>query len=140
MIPEFINAWDKNKSILEDYFKSHKQIEYSSYVGLVKIVMHVVLNPYFIEEFGYRYDTENVTIIDDGNYQGTQIFVFHKDVYQPGVGDYVFTSSYYGSCSLCDTMEGIRDLSDSDLPSEEQVREYMTLALHQIQGFKPLGG
>ena len=44
----------------------------------------------------------------------------------------------YGSCSGCDTLEGIRHYND-DKPTEEQVRDYMTLALHIVQGMKRMG-
>jgi len=45
----------------------------------------------------------------------------------------------YGSCSGCDTLEAIRDYS-GDTPTEKQLDEYMTLALHVVQGLRQISG
>lgn len=75
---------------------------------------------------------KNILEIDDGDYQGTEIFILHKNVYQPYIEDYVYTSTYYGSCSGCDTLMGISEYDDG-LPSESQVKDYMDLCLHLLQ-------
>lgn len=81
------------------------------------------------------FDLSKMTVIDDGDYQGTQIFIIPKDTYQPSVSDYIMTNTYYGSCSACDTLQGICSYVD-DLPTDEQVKAYMTLALHLVQKLK----
>jgi hypothetical protein len=53
------------------------------------------------------------------------------------VRDYVMTDTYYGSCSGCDTLQAISSYDD-DLPNDEQVRDYMMLALHLVQKIKRL--
>lgn len=73
-----------------------------------------------------------MTVIDNGDYQGTQIFLIPLKTYQPSVEDYVYTNTYYGSCSGCDTLEAINEYDD-DLPREDQVSDYMILALHLLQ-------
>jgi hypothetical protein len=45
----------------------------------------------------------------------------------------------YGSCSGCDTLQGISDYSHA-APNEKQIDDYMTLALHIVQGFKAVHG
>ena len=80
---------------------------------------------------------DRITVIDDGNYQGTQIFIIPTNTYQPSVEDYVYTNTYYGSCSGCDTLQGISSY-DGDEPSEEQIKDYMELALHLLQKCKML--
>lgn len=73
-------------------------------------------------------DPERVHMIDDGNYQGTLVFVVGADGYQPC--DYWYTLVSYGSCSGCDTLE-----------AAETVEEIMTLSLHVLQqGLKKMGG
>lgn len=131
MIKEFIEKWDKYKNELEEYFKTNKQLEYSSYELIVKALFDIIIN----KDEEDKFDTENITVIDDGDYQGTQIFILHKDWYQPSVEDYVYTNTYYGSCSGCDTLLAINKY-DEDLPNEEQIKEYMTLALHLLQKCK----
>lgn len=137
MIKEFCLAWEKNKSELEEYFKTTRQGQYCSYGDLVKLIFDKVINPGFSADY-YRYNTDEIVEIDDGSYQGTLIFILHRDTYQPGVCDYVYTNTYYGSCSACDTLLGISRY-DCDLPDEEQVQDYMSLCLHLLQNCKILG-
>ena len=128
MIKEFVEKWNKYKNDLEEFFRNTEQEKYSSYEEIVRILFDKVINKDEEEPF----DTKNICVIDDGNYQGTQIFILHKDVYQPRIDEYVYTNTYYGSCSGCDTLLSISSYID-ELPSEEQIKEYMTLALHLLQ-------
>ena len=131
MIKEFIEKWDKYKNDLEDYFRYTEQIEYDEYEKIVKILFEKIINK-DLKYDSERFDVEDLLKIDDGDYQGTQIFILHKDSYQPNVEEYVYTSTYYGSCSGCDTLQAISSY-DRGLPDEEQVKDYMTLALHLLQ-------
>ena len=133
MIQELINQWEENKHKLEEYFKTTNQSEYSgSYKSiLIKIFEICIPNA----DKNYEFNVDKMTVIDDGDYQGTQIFIIPKDTYQPSVEDYVVTNTYYGSCSGCDTLQSICEYEDG-IPTDEQVKEYMTLALHLVQKMK----
>lgn len=133
MIQELINQWEENKHKLEEYFKTTNQSEYSgSYKNiLIKIFEICIPNA----DDNYKFDVKKMTVIDDGNYQGTQIFIIPKNTYQPNIEDYVVTNTYYGSCSGCDTLQGICKYEDG-IPTDKQVKEYMTLALHLVQKMK----
>ena len=136
MIKEFIDAWEKNKWKLKDYFLNTNQEEYDSYEAIIEKIFEIVINPYIDNElFGTPFVVGDIQTIDDGDYQGTQIFILHKDTYQPSIEDYVYVGNYYGSCSGCDTLLSISGYDDG-LPTLLQVRDYMTLALHLIQKFK----
>lgn len=128
MIKEFVERWDKYKDDLKDYFKNNKQEEYPTYEDIVKALFEYVIN----KDEDY-YDVENIAVIDDGSYQGTLIFILHKSAYQPGVEDYIYTNVYYGSCSYCDTLQNIQSWDLEELPNNDQVDSYMTLALHILQ-------
>lgn len=135
MVKEFCLAWEKNKGKLEEYFRTTAQSEYDSYELLVRRLFDIVINPSInpsIEDSYRWFDTEDFLVIDDGDYQGTQVFILHRNVYQPSVEDYVYTNTYYGSCSGCDTLLSINGYS-SELPDEEQVKDYMRLCLHLLQ-------
>lgn len=136
MTKELIKQWDENKQKLEEYFKTTRQEEYSSsYEEILTKVFELCL----LKADDYNgFDLSKMTIIDDGDYQGVQIFIIPKDTYQPNVSDYVMTNTYYGSCSGCDTLQGICCYEDG-LPTDEQVKEYMLLALHLVQKLKWLG-
>lgn len=131
MIKEFCLAWEKNKDKLEEYFRTTKQDEYDEYRTLVGLLFDIVVNPEIGCESN-KYDTENILKIDDGDYQGTEIFILHKNLYQPYIEDYVYTSTYYGSCSGCDTLLSISEYGDG-LPDDSQVNDYMDLCLHLLQ-------
>lgn len=132
MIRDFILAWEKNKKNLEEYIRTHAMGDYDTYQSLTKLLFDIVINP---EMTGYRepFDTENILVIDDGDYQGTLIFVLHRNCYQPNTGEYVYTSVNYGSCSGCDTLQAIHIYEYDKLPDEEQVSDYMDLLLHLLQ-------
>ncbi|MBO7695925.1 MAG: hypothetical protein J6T10_25105 [Methanobrevibacter sp.] len=131
MIAEFVDGWYRYKDELEDYFRNTPQKEYSKYSDIVKLLFEKVIN----QEDDYGFDTENFLVIDDGHYQGTQIFIFHKNVCQPNIEDYVYTDTYYGSCSYCDTLQRIHNYEDG-YPNEEQINSYMQLALNLLQKCK----
>ncbi len=137
MITDIIQKWEENKSKLEEYFKNTEQKEYSEYKTIVKKIFELVVNTSIDRDDNF--DINGMTVIDDGDYQGTQIFIVHKDTYQPSVGDYVVTDTYYGSCSGCDTLQAISDYDDGR-PSESQLKEYMALALHLVQKMRWLSG
>ena len=131
MITEFVQAWDARKSNLEEWFRQTNQEELS-YEVIVGSIIDEVLNP-FIE--GKGYDSSKIHTVDDGNYQGCQIFIVPMKCYQPAPYEYITTYQDYGSCSGCDLLEGIRCYDDGT-PTEEQVKEYMMLALHLLQRFR----
>ena len=133
MIKEFVEKWEKNKNELEQYFRKTRQKEYQDYETLVKLLFKFIINngEYDIN----KYDIEDIKIIDDGSYQGTEIFILHKDTYQPSVEEYVYTYVYYGSCSCCDTLQSINNYNN-DIPTENQIKDYMTLELHLLQKCK----
>lgn len=133
MIKKFIDKWNKNKDKLEEYFRTHKQEDYDEYEKIVKLVFQYVIND---EENKYNlFDIDKIRVIDDGCYQGTQLFIIPRNVYQPDVTDYVYTHNYYGSCSGCDTLLSISGYSD-DIPNENQVKDYMLLSLHLIENMR----
>lgn len=136
MIKEFVEAWDANKGVLEEYFKTHTTQQYAEYSALVRLLFDKVINPYLKDKGQVIFDLD-IACIDDGDYQGTQLFILHKDTYQPEETDYVVTHQYYGSCDGCDTLMRIHNYED-ELPTEYQLKEYMTLCLHLLQRCKYL--
>lgn len=111
MIKRFVDAWDKNKKKLEEYFRNTKQEEYQEYKIILAKLIELVINPYLKEnENENRYldnelDIGHITEIDNGHYQGTLIYIIPEETYQPGPEEYITTYVYYGSCSGCDTLQ-----------------------------------
>jgi len=133
MIKEVVKQWEENKHKLEEYFRTTKQEKYSS---SYKTILEKIIELVVIEKDEYnKWDASKITVVDDGDCQGTQLFLIPTNTYQPSVEDYLITHTYYGSCSSCDTLQAICGYSD-ELPTEEQVKEYMTLSLHLVQKMK----
>lgn len=132
MIKEFVEKWEKYKNELEEYFRNNMQKEYATYQDIVELLFKIIINR-DIDDYWYKFDTDNIIVIDDGDYQGTQIFILHQNGYQPSIEEYVYTNTYYGSCSGCDTLLGIQSCDLEELPNEEQIKDYMFLSLHLLQ-------
>ena len=132
MISSIIEQWENNKSKLENYFRTTDQYEYCGYKQIVEKLFELCITN---ADQHSGFNIERMTVIDDGDYQGTKLFIIPKDTYQPSVDDYITTHTYYGSCSWCDTLQSICGY-DYGLPTEEQVKLYMTLALHLVQKLK----
>ena len=105
------------------------------YEDVVRAVVEAVTSD---DEYGEKaLDPNRIHAIDDGDYQGTLLYVIGAKGYQPS--DYWCVAVDYGSCSGCDTLEGIRGYRD-EAPRPDQVKDYMTLALHIVQGLRHIAG
>ena len=119
MLKYCVDQWEKNK---ENLLEALEQFDFDKdYMGY-KVLMSLIIT-HILEN---KWDSENFTTIDDGDYQGTLLFVIPERTYPPGAGDYLMTYVEYGSCSCCDTMLAI-------LGSDTMVEDLMMLALHMIQ-------
>jgi len=128
MIKEAVKNWESHKGKIEDLFREKHPDEY---LDVVKNVVQYIANDESLE-----LDPGRIHKIDDGDYQGTLVFVIGARGYQPS--DYWYVKIYYGSCSGCDTLSAIRNYDDGK-PTDDQVKQYMTLALHIVQGLKKMG-
>lgn len=132
MLKYCYHTWDYNKDRLQEAIQMDKNINSCDYAYLVKLVTRYILNgalPPRLSEYEQRWDYDNITTVDNGDYQGTLLFLIPRDWYQPSEYDYLLTYAGYGSCSGCDSLLSIQEcyrFSD-DLPTEEQVKEYMDL-------------
>lgn len=132
MIKDFIKIWDQHKTEIEEQLKKEHPDDYED---LVKMLI-TMLNKH-TEKYNGQPDPERIYTIDDGDYQGTLVYVIAETGYQPD--DYWYVKVWYGSCSVCDTLQSIRDCCFTDKPSDEEVSQYMTLCLHILQGLKKMG-
>jgi hypothetical protein len=118
------DRWNENQEKLEKVFenKSREELENLRYKDLVTIAFDTIYNDRKESHFT-NVDTSKITQIDDGEYQGTLLFLLPFDTYQPHEGEYLMTYVGYGSCSYCDTLWGIQALEDK----EDMIRDYMCL-------------
>ena len=114
MIKYCIEKWDKNKDLLRSALNNNKllnhvlnkndddPLEYLEYKDLVKLTVMFILND------ENEWDENKIKEIDDGDYQGTLLYLIPEDTYQPNSSEYLMTFVEYGSCSACDTLQTIQ--------------------------------
>lgn len=122
---KIIEKWEHRKNKLKEWFEANETP--SSYKEIFEKIIELIIT----EDERNKFNLEKIRVIDDGDYQGTQIFIAFLDTYQPSVEEYIMTSVYYGSCSGCDTLQSICYSID-----ENRVNDLMTLSLHMIQKMK----
>lgn len=128
MIKNFVGIFMNHKQELEQLFVKHPENYKEIVVAVVRLLAQY-------DDSYESPDPDLVHEIDDGNYQGTLVYVIASQGWQPE--KYWAVKISYGSCSGCDTLESIRDYSD-EFPDEQQVKDYMTLCMHIIQNMKEI--
>jgi hypothetical protein len=132
MDKDIIARFDAKREHLRAAFKAKHP---DSYLDVVTELVRAIADE---DEYGcgeYNLDPDRITVIDHGDYQGSMLFVIAAKGYQPS--DYWATECSYGSCSGCDTLEGIREYS-GEAPTDAQANDYLTLALHLAQKMQRL--
>ena len=133
MEKEIIERWEKGKENLRKYLSTHIiSGNCESYGDLVRVLIKECLN----YPKNYKEISTNFVCVDDGHYQGTQLFILHYEIYQPDVAKYFIFDNDYGSCSGCDTLLGIILYSYDKVPNPNMVDGLMTLCLHMVQRMK----
>ena len=123
MIKYCIEKWDKNKDLLRSALnnnellnhvlnKNDDPLEYLEYKDLVKLTVMFILND------ENEWNTNRIKKIDDGDYQGTLLYLIPEDTYQPNSSEYLMTFVEYGSCSGCDTLQAIQCFLDTKSRNE----------------------
>lgn len=120
MIKYCLNQWNKNQSVLRKQLETDTSLNECDYEYLVKLVIKYILEN--------DWDAENITTINDGDYQGILLFFIPKHIYSPSEYEYLMTYVNYGSCAFCDTLKHIQDYKCNDDPvTEEQICDFMKL-------------
>ena len=135
MIQEFAEIWEENKQKLK---KKYGDVHPQNYSEIVADVIGLISeNAQNISGYPVP-DPKRIHAIDDGDYQGTKVYVIGEDGYQPS--NYFYVRVHYGSCSGCDTLLSIRGsmLRGENEPNKEQQAGYMRLALHIFQSLKQM--
>lgn len=126
MIQEFVSKFMAGKQELAEKYYDNPP---GSYEQVVRDVVALVGGD---DEYGLP-DPKRIHVIDDGDYQGTYLFIIGAGGYQPSTYWSVFV--HYGSCSGCDSLQAA--LYDDD-DKDEITRQVMLLALHIVQEMKEI--
>ena len=117
------DKWDRNKDKLQETLIKGNTFNECSYIDLVKLSFKIIFNS---DGEGDQLDIKKITEIDDGDYQGTLLYLIPFETYQPSEYEYLMTHVSYGSCSGCDTLQSIQDYGKKFL-TDQQVSDFMTL-------------
>lgn len=137
MLDFVVKAWDENQEKLKEALMEMTvlvgDITYYGikYKDIMHLIVHFILNG--ADSRNGQWDEERIHEIDDGEYQGTLLFLVPKRTYQPTAGEYLITKVGYGSCSGCDTLQSI---SAMDGDPYGKVEQYMALCLHLVQSMR----
>ena len=116
MITEFIDKFQEIKPRLLVQFSKEEPDDYSDiFKQTIKMMFEDTEDTYFSNS--ETPDFERITVIDDGDYQGTLVFVVASKGYQP--------SDYWAT------------RVDYDNP-EKSAPEMVTMALHMIESMKKI--
>ena len=124
MIKYCLKKWDKNHNELREVLKNDTTLNSCDYKYLVELMVTHILN---IGDDNIQWDANSITEIDNGDYQGTLLFVIPLKTYQPSEYEHLMTFISYGSCSCCDTLQSIQNFGKHVPPTNEQVNDYMML-------------
>lgn len=131
MIHQYVDAFRENKKQFEKWVESIE--EEITYIDILKQVINLCLNPKYVDTL-YELDEDKITEIDNGDYQGTLIYLIPRNCYQPMASDYVYTSVFYGSCSGCDALLAAQDWDYCNIKYD--VNMVTTIALHLVENMK----
>lgn len=129
MLKILYEKWEKNRETLKSAISRIPNVSELEYKDLVKLTFSAIYNDGDDTNIPYSYKSLNldrITMIDDGDYQGTLLFVIPFNTYQPGEGEYLMTYVGYGSCSGCDTLLSIVDWGNGPA-TERQVSDLLAL-------------
>lgn len=129
MIIEFIKKYEKCVDTLRIKLQEKHP---ESYKDLVTMVVSLLDNG--------EWESPDCTRIQEVNFgyrEGTRLFIVPNNEQIPD--RFWSIKIRYGSCSVCDTFLNIRERSyDDDLPTEQQIHDYLTLCLHIVQSIKEM--
>lgn len=139
MLKYCVEKWDKNKGKLEKDIRDNlKEYNDYGYKNLVEKIVEIIFNDEEAKDNYELYDVKKITEINNGDYQGTLLYLIPKDTYQPSEYDYLMTCVNYGSCSGCDTLQSIQmwyydDEEIENTQKEQFITDMMKLCLDLVQ-------
>lgn len=122
MVKILRELWGINQDKLKKALVEHRSSITYAYQDLVKLAFKEIYNDSILGEQN-PLELGKITVIDDGDYQGTLLFAIPFNSYQPCAGQYIMTFIEYGSCSGCDALQAALDGSTGD----QQITDLMAI-------------
>ena len=128
MIQPFIDRFIAQEHAMKERLAS---LEHPDYADLFKLTIEAIAWDDDYDDHDSP-DPTRIHEIDDGDCQGTLLFVVAARDYQPC--NYWYTFISYGSCSGCDVLQDV--LEENEQGSPERAAQLWTLCLHMVQGMR----
>lgn len=134
MIKKYVDAWFRNKHKVEETLSKAHPDDYSQLVSMVISA----LDDDKYDKFETVLDWSKIHVFGGKDYQGDYLFIIQEKYpgYRP-CESWCSVVVSYGSCSGCDTLQAIEaDGEYGKPPNTKQIKQYMDLCLHIVQGLK----
>lgn len=125
MLKYCYDKWNKNQHILESKLREI-DLSQTDYLDLLALTVETILNDNNNENCEPKWDAGNITQIDNGDYQGTLLYLIPEKTYQPSEYEYLMTYVGYGSCSGCDLLQSIQPYCHEET-TDEDIKSFMSL-------------
>jgi len=137
MIKYCRDKWGQNCDKLEQFFRTIEHLyEYSYEDILMYTVKYILDDGEYPTPFDRGWDYLKIHKIDDGEYQGTLMFLIPRaNRYQPAEYDYLLTYIGYGSCNVCDILTSIQadyDFAETEADKEQAIKDLMKLSCDMV--------
>lgn len=125
--------WDANNDKLRAVLAERTDLNECDYEYLVKLTFETIYNT-SVTGLDRKLDLERITVVDNGDYQGTLLFLIPFDTYQPSEHEYIMTYIGYGSCSGCDVLQAVQSCGDygKKKATEDQLDGFMDICRELI--------
>lgn len=129
MLKEWVDAFMEAKDGLRRDYAEHPPESYDDIVMRTVRAVGEKMGGFTVP------DCDEITVVNDGEWQGTLVYIIPEEGYQPR--EYWYVRVGYGSCSWCDAFLGIEQGGGT---SDEKVDDYMAMSLHVVQGVHRMEG
>lgn len=130
MIKYALKKWNDNKDVLRNAIQQTEKDKRSvwNYNDIVKLVCQYIFNENATDK-DPKINIGGITMINNGGYQGTLLFMMPFNTCQPAEYEYLMTYVGYGSCSGCDTLQRIQldELYYNVNSTDDLIDSYMAL-------------
>ena len=116
MIKYALKKWNENKDVLRNAIQQTEKDKRSvwNYNDIVKLVCRYIFNENATDK-DPKINIEGITMIDNGGYQGTLLFILPFDTDHPAEYEYLMTYVGYGSCSECDNLQRLQRIQSAEI-------------------------
>lgn len=124
MIKIMKELWNKHEKELLERLAKRTDVHQMEYVDLVHLTFETIFNG---DDREVKLNLKEMTEIDNGNYQGTMLYLIPFKTYQPAEYEYLMTYVRYGSCSGCDALQAAKSWCDEGPLTGKELKAVMAI-------------